>query len=408
MNEDAAYRASTQYRLWSYTPESLASLRATTTASAASRVTAAILRARAASTASPSTSTPVDCLTPAEALLLVHYYSAQLLRVSDAVFSFPTAVKATAVAYMQRFYLANSPMTYHPKTLFPTCLFLATKTENNYISLSAFAAELARAGLRAAPDDVVAPEFVLTQGLRFTFEVRHPHRGLRGGLLELLAMARGEEGVLLPGLGIGAEELRREMMALPPAGDGNTEAAAAAAMSQRELEDRCGAAHDAAKTTLGAAALLTDAYFLYTPSQIWLAALLLADEPLTLFYLRTKFPGGAAGADTGAAARFAKALAIVRRCAGVLEGYESTLRPEAREELVRIDKKLYACLNPERARDVAAGGGKRVGGGEGDDGGQAAKKRRLERERGEREMEDVFGGPLVRDGAEVGVGEGGI
>lgn len=400
MTEDDIYRASTQYRLWSYTPESLASLRAVTNASAASRVTIALQRARSTDTSSAD-STPIDCLTPHEAHLLVQYYGEQCLRVADAGFSFPTSVKATAVAYLQRFYLANSPMTYHPRTIFPTCLYLATKTENNYTALAGFAAKF-----KSTPEAVIAPEFVLTQGLRFTFDVRHPHRGLRGGLLELLAMARATPGVLLPGLRRSAADVQAEMMALPPArgaaaprqkGDKGT----GKPLTHKALEDRCGTAHDAAKATLGAAAPLTDTYFLYTPAQIWLAALLLADEPLALFYLETKFPrtGGSNGATVAAAdgsgaatAQHTAVLMTIRRCADMLGSFESVLRPEFKAELVRIDKKLYACLNPERAMDVAAGGRRRSG--ERDEE-RASKKRKLERERSAQEGEDVFGGPLV-------------
>ena len=46
MTEDDIYRSSTQYRQWSYTPNSLASLRATTNALAADRVKDAIQRLR--------------------------------------------------------------------------------------------------------------------------------------------------------------------------------------------------------------------------------------------------------------------------------------------------------------------------------------------------------------------------
>jgi len=46
MHEDDVYRTTTQYRLWSFTPVSLASLRANTNTLAAERVRVAIKRAR--------------------------------------------------------------------------------------------------------------------------------------------------------------------------------------------------------------------------------------------------------------------------------------------------------------------------------------------------------------------------
>ena len=79
-------------------------------------------------------------------------------------------------------------MTYHPKQIMPSALFLSTKTENHYTALKSFASKFPK----TTPDDVIAPEFLVTQGLRFTFDVRHPHRGLEGGFMELLALASGD------------------------------------------------------------------------------------------------------------------------------------------------------------------------------------------------------------------------
>lgn len=396
MTEDEVYRASTQYRLWSYTPESLISLRQTTNKTASERVKAAIQRSKI-NVESSDEVTPldvqVDCLTSYEELALVQFYCEKCGQISD-YFKFPTAVKATAIQYIKRFYLSNSPMTYHPKSMFPTALFLATKTENNYISLANFAAKIPK----TTPEDVVAPEFILTQGLRFTFDVRHPHRGLRGGLMELLAMARAEEGILLPGLGKSAKEVQSEMIKLSLAADKD---ATLTTKTPKDLENRCGRAHDAAKDTLAGAALLTDVYFLYTPAQIWLAALMLADEPLTLYYLSTKFPGVPSASDP-----HVRILTLLRTCAEVLTSHTSMLRKESRDELVRIDKKLYQCQNPEkrdlvglnRAAKADGGGGDRKGPEDADE--RAAKKRRKEREMME-QTGDVFGGVIGEGKSEI-------
>ena len=79
-------------------------------------------------------------------------------------------------------------MTYAPTALLKTALFFATKTENYYFRLTKFADGIGK----TTPEDVLASEFLLTQGLRFTFDVRHPFRALEGAVMELQAIARGD------------------------------------------------------------------------------------------------------------------------------------------------------------------------------------------------------------------------
>jgi cyclin H len=95
MIEDDFYRASSQFRLWSFTETSLASLRAKTNANASERVRAALRRAREArQSATPSAAgTPsedqphppeIECLTTEEELLLVRYYCEQIIQLGEA------------------------------------------------------------------------------------------------------------------------------------------------------------------------------------------------------------------------------------------------------------------------------------------------------------------------------------
>lgn len=95
MSEDERYRTSTQYRLWSYTPQALLALRTTTNQIAADRVREAVRRVREArNISSASTSeaengkaTPavvaegeVDCLTVEEEFKLVAFYCRQTMQ----------------------------------------------------------------------------------------------------------------------------------------------------------------------------------------------------------------------------------------------------------------------------------------------------------------------------------------
>jgi cyclin H len=267
-------------------------------------------------------------------------------------------------------------MTYHPKAILPSALYLATKADHFYLPLSRFVAELHN----ISEDDVKAPEFLLLQGLRFTLDVRHPMKGLQGGHVEMNVLA--EEGKL-----------------------------GAAIEPGRASERRIGLAADQAKKLLATAAQLTDAYFLFTPSQIWLGALMVADRELCEAYLNYKIERivevaerqADQATDVDVTALQAKLLATINSCAELLQSYTPPEEESAtqRKEMRRIGKKLNVCQNPEKTDIVAVARAKaaekREGSatGSGSDAEKVAKKRRLERERAEREG-DVFG-PALKD-----------
>lgn len=284
--------------------------------------------------------------------------------------------KATAVQYMKRFYLSNSPMTYHPKEIMPTALFLATKTENSYIPLKDFASKFPK----ATPEDVLAPEFLLTQGLRFTFDVRHPYRGLEGGYMELVGLANGNGITETSGQMVSAQ-IQQDMMHLEAVKNGS-KVHGSTGIVQRTEKSKA-----KAKDILETSALLTDTYFLYTPSQICLSAWFLADEPLIRFYLDTKFPTPSTLKQ--------KLLTTIYACAGLLRSSPSANPEEAEmNELKRIDKKLYMCRNPEKIDLVGINKAQKREGAENGLDEKVVKKRKLEREKSEKEAEDVFGPAL--------------
>ena len=276
--------------------------------------------------------------------------------------------QATAVQFMKRFYVSNSPMTYHPKEIMLSALFLSTKTENHFTKLSTFASKLPK----TTPEDIIAPEFLLTQGLRFAFDVRHPSRGLSGGAMELLTMARGDEG----------KEIQEQMMAVSPAKNH-----ARSMKTAKDLEWRIGESSDRAGSILKTSALLSDVYFHFTPSQIWLSAFLLADEPLAKFYIDQKL------AEMADLKR--KLIATLSRCCSMLEDSPSA-EPGTNEtkELKRIDKKLYKCRNPDKIDLVSLNQAqKRQGDEQNGLDEKTVKKRKLEREQSEKD--DPFGPPLI-------------
>ncbi|KAL6713218.1 hypothetical protein ACLMJK_009339 [Lecanora helva] len=376
LTEDDIYRTSTQYRLWSFTKASLESLRSTTNATAADGVRVAIKKRRpehAKADQDDKSSAEVDCLTVEEEQRLVGYYCLKAMQFADFA-GLPTNVKATAVQFMKRFYLTNSPMTYHPKEIMLTALFLSTKTENNYISLAKFASKFEK----TTQDDVIAPEFLLTQGLRFTFDVRHPYRGLEGGYMELLALAKGNGTSSSDDSDLSVKLQKMMMQTEPAKSEGETQGSVQQTIQR--LEKSKSMAQDILKTS----ALLTDAYFLYTPSQIWLSALFLADESLVCFYLDAKFPTPSPLKP--------KLISTIQSCVELL-GSSPSAKPKEAEvsQLRKIDKKLYMCRNPEKIDLIGINKAQKREGSENGLDEKVIKKRKMEREQQEKEAEDVFG-----------------
>lgn len=277
-------------------------------------------------------------------------------------------------------------------------LFLATKTDNYYMSLRQFAEGIPG---ETSPDEVIAPEFLLMQGLRFTFDVRHPFRGLEGGVMELSAIAQGQ-GQPAPHLPHQtSQDLQRGLLSIAPPPTPSS-----------SISDRIARAHGTTREMLKSAAQMTDAYFLYTPSQIWLSAFLLADRPLAEFYLDTKLGGPIDPAVTNDQSTLqnplydlrAKLLRVLNDCAALLQSYTSlSSDPEQMKNLKRIAKKLYHCQNPEKAnlaqkREAAqtsasvADSGPVTSESESE---RLAKKRKLEQDAKQRGAPDMFGPELV-------------
>ncbi len=289
-------------------------------------------------------------------------------------------------------------MTYHPKTIMPCALFIATKTDNYYMSLRQFADGVPG---DTSAEDIITPEFLVMQSLRFTFDVRHPFRGLEGGIMELSAISQGL-GEPAPHLPQQTPESLRQAISSLPQPPNNPPSSS--------ISDRLARAHHNTREILKSAAQMTDAYFLYTPSQIWLSALFLADQPLAEFYLDTKLPNPPDSANPLHQLR-SKLLKTLTACSSLLQSYKPIASdPEQKKVMRRIGKKLYHCQNPEK---VNLAGQKRIPAAAAASAAAAAaaasasdpatpdsemerlsKKRKLE---AEQKSQDIFGGELVME-----------
>lgn len=235
--EDERYKQSSQFRLWSFSPSNLQELRHKTNALAKQLI-------------SPRLNSVPEFLTSEEETRLVKFFTVELIRAAQFC-ELPTEIRSTAAIFLRRFYVTNSVMTYPPTELLKTSLFFGCKAEGFYIRL----AKLAEKFPNTTSDQILAGEYLLCQGIRFAFDVRHPFRPLEGAILELRKRCPDEE-------------------------------------------TRINNAHARAREILKFSALVTDVYFHYTPSQIMMASLLMVDAGLVDILLSDKSAKNGAENDT--------------------------------------------------------------------------------------------------------------
>ncbi|KAK9235971.1 cyclin-like protein [Lipomyces kononenkoae] len=277
--DDDLYRQGSQYRLWSFTVTELASIREKVN----KRAIAKIKHEHAANSFDHL---PVEFLTVQEELDLVLYYCGKMQDMAS-LFKLPSHVKATGISYLKRFYLRHSVMEYHPKNILHACLFLAAKAENHFISIDNFTQLLAK----VTHESILELEFTVAQALSFTLMVHHAFSPIHGYFLDIQATFPSRI-------------------------------------------DEIGAAHDAARR-LANDSLFSDAAFLFTPPQIALGALAMANEALIKQYLEIKFTNQPALLE-----QLSKVITNVRTY------IEQGAQQLTKERVVAIDKKLYFVTNP--------------------------------------------------------------
>ncbi|KAK2589816.1 hypothetical protein QQS21_012506 [Conoideocrella luteorostrata] len=298
--EDDRYRESSQFRLWSFSPASLLELRQKTNSLAKQQIT-------------PRINPVPDFLTSDEEAQLVKFFTIELIRAAQFC-ELPTEIRSTAAVFLRRFYLTNSVMTYPPTELLKTSLFFGCKAEGFYIRL----AKLAEKFPNTTSEQILAGEFLLCQGIRFAFDVRHPFRALEGAILELRNRIPDEE-------------------------------------------TRVNKAHAQARDILKFSALVTDVYFHFTPSQIMMAAILMVDSGLVDILFPRPAENGKPSSNGATAVHnelYEKMMTTIESCRAMLEDeppermtdYWGT--PEIVKSMKPLRKKLQKCRDPDRANLV--------------------------------------------------------
>lgn len=184
-------------------------------------------------------------------------------------------------------------MEYHPKLVLLTCLFLAAKSENFFISINSFCKRIPK----TTAESILGLEFEILQSLKFTLMAHHPFRPLYGFFFDIQDT-------------LGSEVASKDL----------------------------GKVYDAARTLINEA-LISDAVFRFTPPQIALACFKITDEELAMKYLSKKFNKTD---DSTPATDYDILLDVISECQEVVR---STPNP-TKEQAVLVDKKVQFCVNP--------------------------------------------------------------
>ncbi|NXN99689.1 CCNH protein, partial [Rhinopomastus cyanomelas] len=182
------YHNSTQRRLWTFPSEE----ELTRSREEANRK----FRAKVVASGKVQPSRPI-LLEPHEELAICKYYEKRLVDFC-AVFkpAMPRSVVGTACMYFKRFYLNNSVMEYHPRIIMQvtnllelllTCAFLACKVDEFNVSSTQFVGNLREspAGQEKALEQILEHELLLIQQLNFHLIVHNPYRPFEGFLIDL-------------------------------------------------------------------------------------------------------------------------------------------------------------------------------------------------------------------------------
>ncbi|TYJ58006.1 hypothetical protein B9479_001365 [Cryptococcus floricola] len=242
------------------------------------------------------TSTPAAYLTVADELCLVRFYCQQVSQICRRGFALPEQVEATAISYLKRFYLKNSVMEWHPKAIMPTALFLAAKTTNYPVAIEDFLPKMPG----RTQDSILGKEFLVAQSLGFEFwdQPRPPIDDIQKAVTKALLKL--------------------------------TESYS------------------------------TDAEFIYTPSQIGLACLRMADRNLVDAFLELRYSTAAAATlQTGSDEEQPAPLYGIEktRLIEILEQIAKMIESDGRElgkdDVKPVDKRLKGYTNPEKVPGTA-------------------------------------------------------
>ncbi|ORZ37115.1 cyclin-like protein [Catenaria anguillulae PL171] len=176
----ALFELTSQFRHWRFSKSDLAAIRKETNAAAIAnaRKTLAI-EAQLQGQDDTFDADSIDFFTVDEELEWVNL-CCSLPPMLCKVLELSPLVQATAIAFIKRFYLFKSVIDYEIKAVMTTCIFLASKVENNRVDLSKLLARIK--GMD--PSYIKDLEFTIADVLQYEFWIRHPFDAALGIYLD--------------------------------------------------------------------------------------------------------------------------------------------------------------------------------------------------------------------------------
>jgi cyclin H len=195
-------------------------------------------------------------LTPDEEALLVSFYASKLPSLIGPMAQLPrlrreSKVPATAAMLLRRFYLSNSVMMHDPKTIMVSSAFLAAKVEDAMTDVRYLEEGTNLMNSPVTLSEIIPAEINLLSGVNFELLCFHPYKAVLAITEDLRTYLKSEKGRSLVKFSDGSDR--------PIVG--------------QDLKPM----HDAAQAIVNDV-VISDIPLLYTPGQIGLAALMVANE----------------------------------------------------------------------------------------------------------------------------------
>lgn len=270
-------KESSQLKSWIFTPESLELCRAR-----ANRVARKKLGDPAANNNNNNTPPSVECfardfdaskfpddqdegpleikgnpfLNPEEEALLVSFYASKLPTLMGPMAQVSrlrreSKIPATAAIFLRRFFLSNSVMVFDPKAIMVASAFLASKVEDAMTDIRYLEEGTQRMNAPVSQAEILPAEINLLSGIHFELLCFHPYKAVLAITEDLRTYLKSEHG--------------KSLVQFP---NGNQRP-----ITGHDLKPM----HDAAQLIVNDV-IVSDIPMLYTPAQIGLAAMVVANE----------------------------------------------------------------------------------------------------------------------------------
>lgn len=190
-------------------------------------------------------------VSPEEEQILVAFYASKLPSLVGPLAQVPrlrreSKVTATAAMLLRRFYMSNSVMIHDPKAIMVAAAFLATKVEDATADIRYLEDGTNLMNAPVSQADIIPAELALLEGINFNLLCFHPYKAVVALTEDLRTFLKSDKGIaLVANRRIAGEDLKPM--------------------------------YDAARAVLDDV-IVSDIPLLYTPGQIGLAALMVANE----------------------------------------------------------------------------------------------------------------------------------